>query len=102
MDKASLTAIGFIAVITILFLAFLFDAVGQFRASGGYKTPDYVLEYAKLALQFAFGAGVFAAIKDIRRVHREKKTKSIDSSPDISECPGDDTRPRRRSKKEDS
>lgn len=102
MTKASLTAIGFIAVILILFLAFIFDAVGQLRNEGGYKTPDYVLEYAKMALQFAFGAGVFAAIKDIRRVHREKKTKSIDSSPDISECPGDDTRPRRRSKKEDS
>lgn len=102
MTKASLTAIGFIAVILILFLAFIFDAVGQLRSEEGYKTPDYVLEYAKMALQFAFGAGVFAAIKDIRRVQSEKKNKSIDSSSDLLECDGDDTGKSRRSKKKDS
>lgn len=79
MDKASLAAIGFCVILSLLTIGFLLDAVSQFHATGQYKMPDYVLEYVRLALSFAFGGGVFAAIREARRVYREKQSSKCDS-----------------------
>lgn len=93
MDKTSLTALGFCVIVGMFAVGFLLDAISQFRATGIYKMPDYVLEYVRLAFQFAFGAGAFAAIREIRRVQREKSNRDTvgalpDNGSDSKSLPG--------------
>lgn len=90
MSRASLTAIGFCVIFALLSLGFVLDAISQFHSSGRYELPDYVQEYVKLALQFAFGGAVFAAIREATiKVKNEKTDKEnrIGSGSDSSDQP---------------
>lgn len=87
----------------LLILGFVLDAFSQFHASGKYEMPDYILEYIKLALQFAFGAGVFAAIREVTRKVKHEKT----SQENLPVCKPSDSNellsvPGRGSKKKES
>lgn len=96
MDKLSLSVIGFMVIMSLFAIGFVLDAFSQFDFAGHYEMPVYLIEFCRLALQSALGAGAFAALREARKKNAEKKS---DNSPPLELPDADTSSPGRRGEK---
>jgi len=99
VDKTSLSAIGFLVIVSLFAIGFVLDAFSQLHFGHKYEMPVYLIEFCRLALQSALGAGAFVALREARKKHAEKKN---DLCLPPAESTDDTSRPGRRIEKKNS